>query len=96
MRVHGRPALHAAPNVDGVARDNGDGLRPLIEADTLGVVGHLLVEERLYKEILVRGGRRDFDFGLFIGNLQGVLGCRANRTGCEIRENRAAGHFKLL
>ena len=96
LRVHGRPALHAAPNVDGVARDNGDGLRPLIEADTLGVVGHLLVEERLYKEILVRGGRRDFDFGLFISNLQGVLVCRANRAGREIRENRAASHFKCL
>ena len=94
LRVHGWPALHTAPNVDGVACDNGDGLRPLIEADTLGVVGHLLVEEGLYKEILVRGGRRDFDFGLFIVDLQGVLVCRADRAGRERREDRAVGHVK--
>ena len=94
LRVHGWPALHTTSNIDGVACDNGDGLRPLIEADTLGVVGHLLVEEGLYKEILVRGGRRDLDFGLFIVDLQGVLVCRADRAGRERREDRAVGHVK--
>ena len=88
LLVHAGPRHLAAAHIDGVARRNGDGLRPLIEADTLCIAGHLLVQEDLRQIVLVGGGGRQLQVGALAVDgqrvLVGITGLAGDKPGQQL------------
>ena len=73
LLVHAGPCVFAAAHIDGVARRNGDHLRPLEEAAALLIGGDLLVQEDLRQIVLVGGGGRQLQVGALAVDGQRVL-----------------------
>ena len=73
LLVHAGPCVLAAAHIDGVARRNGDHLRPLEEAAALLIGGDLLVQEDLRQIVLVGGGGRQLQVGALAVDGQRVL-----------------------
>ena len=90
LLVHAGPRHLAAAHIDGVARRNGDGLRPLEEAAALLVGGDLLVQEDLRQIVLVGGGGRQLQVGALAVDGQRVLVGITGLTGGELGQQPAA------
>ena len=90
LLVHAGPCVLAAADVDGVARRNGDHLRPLEEAAALLIGGDLLVQEDLRQIVLVGGGGRQLQVGALAVDGQRVLVGVTGLAGGEPGQQLAA------
>ena len=90
LLVHAGPCVFAAAHIDGVARRNGDHLRPLEEAAALLIGGDLLVQEDLRQIVLVGGGGRQLQVGALAVDGQRVLVGITGLAGGEPGQQLAA------
>ena len=90
LLVHAGPCVLAAAHIDGVARRNGDHLRPLEEAAALLIGGDLLVQEDLRQIVLVGGGGRQLQVGALAVDGQRVLVGITGLAGGEPGQQLAA------
>ena len=90
LLVHAGPCVLAAAHIDGVARRNGDHLRPLEEAAALLIGGDLLVQEDLRQIVLVGGGGRQLQVGALAVDGQRVLVGVTGLAGGEPGQQLAA------
>ena len=90
LLVHAGPCVFAAAHIDGVARRNGDHLRPLEEAAALLIGGDLLVQEDLRQIVLVGGGGRQLQVGALAVDGQRVLVGITGLAGDEPGQQLAA------
>ena len=90
LLVHAGPRHLAAAHIDGVARRNGDLLRPLEEAAALLVGGDLLIQEDLRQIVLVGGGGRQLQVGALAVDGQRVLVGITGLAGGELGQQLAA------
>ena len=89
LLVHAGPCVLAAAHIDGVARRNGDHLRPLEEAAALLIGGDLLVQEDLRQIVLVGGGGRQLQVGALAVDGQRVLVGVTGLAGGELGQQLA-------
>ena len=90
LLVHAGPCVFAAAHIDGVARRNGDHLRPLEEAAALLIGGDLFVQEDLRQIVLVGGGGRQLQVGALAVDGQRVLVGITSLAGGEPGQQLAA------